>query len=104
MPVPKKRRYSPPCASYYTPECRRVRAKRVMQEQLELRYKLIVKLAERKLFVTFTNVTTGSGATVFPSSPCCPAPARPCAVRHRFAYLPRRARRVYTAHSPTYPP
>ena len=25
--------------------------------------KLIVKLAERKLFVTFTNVTTGSGAT-----------------------------------------
>ena len=26
--------------------------------------KLIVKLAERKLFVTFTNVTTGSGATV----------------------------------------
>ena len=50
--------------------------------------KLIVKLAERKLFVTFTNVTTGSGATVFPSSPCCPAPARPCAVRHRFAYLP----------------
>ena len=26
--------------------------------------KLIVKLAERKRFVTITNVTTGSGATV----------------------------------------
>ena len=28
------------------------------------RCKLIVKLAERKRFVTITNVTTGSGATV----------------------------------------
>ena len=65
--------------------------------------KLIVKLAERKLFVTFTNVTTGSGTTVsglrravqpWPDPVQCGIASRTC----------RRARRVYTAHSPTYPP
>ena len=63
----------------------------------------IVKLAERKLFVTFTNVTTGSGTTVsglrravqpWPDPVQCGIASRTC----------RRARRVYTAHSPTYPP
>ena len=41
-----------------------------------------------KLFVAITNVTIGSDATIAASSPCCPATARLCAVRHRFAYLP----------------
>ena len=59
--------------------------------------------------MTITNVTTGFGATVCLVSVVAvlssPGPAaRPCAVRHRFAYyLPLSACRVSTLdHSPTY--
>ena len=39
--------------------------------------KLIVKLAERKLFVTITNVTTGFGATVSRLRRCRAVQPRP---------------------------
>merc|ERR1719272_2396050 len=72
------------------------------------RCELIVKLAEPKLFVTITNVTIGSDANIAASSPCCPATARLCAVRHRFAYLPPSTPcpvrpSAPKPHSPTFP-
>ena len=67
--------------------------------------KLVVKLAERKRFVTITNVTTGSGATVSVFALLSsPGPALRSAVSLRVlpAAEPHAVRP--SIHSPTYPP
>ena len=69
--------------------------------------KLVVKLAERKRFVTITNVTTGSGATVSVFavlSSLAPALRSAASLRVPAAEHGMRPSPAPKPHSPTYPP